>query len=185
MTRGKSILVLLFVFFIACKSSGGQRISSTTQTQSNQGLQFLTALAQDLQKSFSGVTDCAAFQQTLNDLPGTENCSVGGSQTTALSQSACTDTPTFNGQAQLNITFQNCQDPGQAIGGAVQMTFDWDGSVLTNQTQSSNFTFNGLFYSIQDLNIEVDSMNVATCSGVLLIQGSLCGVNSDCNFCAL
>jgi hypothetical protein len=180
----KSILILFFLFLASCPG-GSNQVSITSQTLSNQGLQFLTTLAQQLEKDLSGSSDCSQFQQVLNNLVGTQNCSVTGSQSLGISQSVCTDTPSFNGQTSISFTFQNCQEPGQTLGGTVQMDIDWDGSILTDQVQTSDFSFNGLFYSIQNLTMEIDSNGSPTCSGVLLIQGQICGVTPDCNFCPL
>jgi hypothetical protein len=184
MSLRKSILVLLFFYLASC---GGNTttISSTTQTLSNQGLQFITALAQQVQNNVSGVSDCGSFQGALNQLVGTENCSGGGTKSQGVSQITCMDSPSLLGEATLSFNFQGCQEPGQTLGGTVQMDLAWDGSVLTAKIQSSDFSFNGLFYSIQNLTITVDAAGQATCTGVLLVQGDLCGVSSDCNFCPL
>jgi hypothetical protein len=185
MTIRKSLLVVSLFLLTACGSGNTTTLSSTSQTLANQGLQFLTALVQQVQKNLTGASDCSQFQQVLDNLVGTQNCSVGGTQSQEVSQITCVDSPSFLGQATLSTTFQNCQDPGQTLGGTVQMDLHWDGSVLTAPLQSNDFSFNGFFYSIQNLTITVDATGVPVCSGVLLIQGELCGVSSDCNFCAL
>jgi hypothetical protein len=176
--------LLLFIFFLsACQGNGAVAVSTTSQTLSNQGLQFLAAAVQQVQQALQGASHCAPFQQALDQLVGTESCAMGGAQSLQASDTSCEDSPLFSGQATLSLNLQDCLEPGQTLGGIVLFDMDWDGSLLTSQVTSGDFSFNGLTYSIQNLNIGVDATGTAECSGTLLIDGNLCGVTSDCNFC--
>lgn len=184
MSLRKSIFGLFLLLWASC-GIGTDTVgtSATTQTLGNQGLQFLADLVQQIEDALESSSDCNSFNQALANLTGIRNCSIAGTQTVEILNSACTDSPEFLGEATLTVELEDCLEPGQTLGGTLQLELDWDGSLLTAQITSSNFSSNGAPYSIQNLTIQVEAGAAPECTGVLLIQGMICGVTPDCNFC--
>jgi hypothetical protein len=184
MNLRKSLFILSFLLIASCFSdTDTEGISTTSQTLSNEGLQFLATISQQFHDALEASSDCTSFNQALNNLVSTQNCSLGGSQSSNILNSSCVDSPSFSGQGTLSILFQDCREPGQTIGGTVEWVLDWDGSLLITSIQTSDYSFNGIPYSITDLTIQVGPNGAPECTGTLLSQGDICGVTPDCNFC--
>lgn len=145
----------------------------------------MTSLALAFQDALRDADSCTSFQQALGGLEGEEKCSLGGTESLQILQTACQDAPSFAGQAVLDTIYQNCRSPGQTLGGTLNLDLAWDGEDLSLGISTPDFSFNGTFYSIQKLTVAVDPAGRIQCSGSLLVQGEICVPTPDCNFCPL
>lgn len=179
------ILILFFGMLSLGCAVQSPRQDLTTQTFSNNSLQFYQDLSLQFLATLQGSTDCASSQTALMDLVGTMPCTNGGGIETTLTNFVCEEVGGLSAQANVSQSFNACQEVGENLQGLIETQLNWDGTVLDSRLSAGGFFYNGFPQSFNDLTIRVAEGEPSECSGVLITDGQVCSPTPNCAFCPL